>query len=240
MKVFIDFSNVYHAKLSIYQQYNKLIKEEVAKAVESYIDNIVFEISKVYPIDDVILCLDSKSFRKNIYEDYKANREYGKDKISLLEYCANNNKFKTLKFDLLEADDILYLASTIYEKKCTVISSDSDMLQCKSLIYNHIKRKFVIQYSPLVEAAKKLLLGDNGDNYDKCVIKKAFGEHAVTRFIEDNFIKNIDKCMLMANTILIIDNEKLIRNYELGVYSMDTYNKYVLDINNIISTIKSI
>lgn len=125
------------------------------------------------------VCFDSKggtSFRKELNPDYKANRSYDPEKISILESVKDifeSSGFYNMTLDSCEADDAIYaLCKTLKEYSSDnvnyVVSRDQDMIQIAQAGYaDHIwdpskkKDMDIPEYSII---AMKALTGDSSDN----------------------------------------------------------------------------
>ena len=123
--------------------------------------------------DIIIIAIDSRSWRKDVDVQYKANRkekreesdidwehwfkEYGK----LRENIAQNTPFHVLQADKMEADDIIAVACRHYkERECIIISTDSDYEQLCCLpnvkCFSSKSKKFKEVKNPYKLLAKKI------------------------------------------------------------------------------------
>jgi len=132
----------------------------------------------------IVICCDSKSWRRDVYPEYKANRVTGREKDkhdwlaifdlidSTLNDIRNNFPYAVIKIDKAEADDIIG-ALTIHKsipligEDVVIISADKDFIQLQ-------KHGHVIQWSPMFNKIVKdnnpikylfehLCKGDSGD-----------------------------------------------------------------------------
>ena len=132
----------------------------------------------------IVICCDSRSWRKDVYPEYKANRKTGREKdkhdwaaiFDLIDSTLNdlreNFPYAVIKIDNAEADDIIG-ALTVHKsipligEDVVIISADKDFIQLQ-------KHGHVIQWSPLFNKMVKdpnptkylfehLLKGDSGD-----------------------------------------------------------------------------
>lgn len=99
---------------------------------------MLFKAIKEINPQETIIALDSpqKSFRKEMYEDYKANRQETpedlKEQIVAIVEMINNCGVPSLEYPGLEADDIIsYLSQTFSkeESQIYILSSDKDLAQ---------------------------------------------------------------------------------------------------------------
>jgi|TARA_B110000438_G_scaffold12091_1_gene11833 5'-3' exonuclease len=132
----------------------------------------------------IVICCDSRSWRKDVYPEYKANRKTGREKdkhdwaaifdliASTLDDLRENFPYPVIKIENAEADDIIgaltvHKACPMVGEDVVIISADKDFIQLQ-------KHGHVIQWSPLFNKMVKddnptkylfehLLKGDTGD-----------------------------------------------------------------------------
>ena len=139
--------------------------------------------------DTVILCIDDKSWRKNYYAPYKAQRKEAREKhiIDWDEHFSNVNRvnqqidyatpFHVLRVPGCEADDIFSVASRVFKDREVIICSiDSDLHQLAyypnvkifNLNFKTPKGKGgyikITKEEALKLLAKKCRVGDKSDN----------------------------------------------------------------------------
>lgn len=158
--------------------------------------------------DQIILCCDSRSWRKDFYSEYKANREYDENIREMFEEV---NKFIDelkevfpyiiLRVNGAEADDIIAILtfSNNYENdNIYIISSDKDFVQL--FRYN----KNIILYNPIREELREpdkykdyyiyhILKGDSGDNVPSVVNKISYSGNFVSFLKKQPEFKNFIK-----------------------------------------------
>lgn len=129
--------------------------------------------------ENIYICLDDRSWRKDAYKGYKAHRAAGREKSEidfsgfykcidlLLEFFALT-KINTIKASTAEADDILYVLSEEFSKssKVIVVTSDKDLKQILRFqgvdMFDPIQREMVKNWNPKM-LLSHILLGDAGD-----------------------------------------------------------------------------
>lgn len=129
--------------------------------------------------NNIVVCWEgerSLDWRREIYPDYKRNRDEKKAEddykilistIPVIQDALSGFPVKQLSVKGAEADDVIFVLSTFYKKGHTIISTDKDLTQILAInpnvtIYNPIK-KTVAKYHPyLVE--EKAIVGDKSDN----------------------------------------------------------------------------
>lgn len=182
--VLLDSTNVYFISFNVAK---RLVLEEKGREFQEedipFFFHILFnKLNKIFTTyGKIVICNEgvrSLEWRRNIYPEYKRNRDASKkeDTYKVFKSCLNKideiMKFLPIKFmkvDEAEADDVIFaLASKYHDKEETlVISSDGDLAQIRLFyptvkIYNPIKALFVEPHKYLVES--KAIVGDASDN----------------------------------------------------------------------------
>ena len=140
---------------------------------------------------DLVICCDSKrSWRKDIFPFYKANRKTNRQKDdidwngifevinSLTDDLVKQFPYAVIRVDQAEADDIIGTLSKNYyrDQKIMIVSSDKDFLQLQKY-FN------VDQYSP---TQKKLLQSKDPNGYLREHIMKGDRGDGVPNFLSDD------------------------------------------------------
>ena len=140
---------------------------------------------------ELVICCDSKrSWRKDVFPFYKANRKTNRQKDdidwsgifevinSLTDDLVNHFPYSVIQVDQAEADDIIgTLVKNYYRQgKIMIVSSDKDFLQLQKY-YN------VYQYSPI---QKKNLEISNPNEYIKEHIMKGDRGDGIPNFLSDD------------------------------------------------------
>ena len=140
---------------------------------------------------DLVICCDSKrSWRKDIFPFYKANRKSNRQKDdinwngifevinSLTDDLVKQFPYAVIRVDQAEADDIIGTLSKNYyrDQKIMIVSSDKDFLQLQKY-FN------VDQYSP---TQKKLLQSKDPNGYLREHIMKGDRGDGVPNFLSDD------------------------------------------------------
>jgi hypothetical protein len=200
MKVIVDISQLLHS--SFKGQYEKVINQDkgslqdLGELCKEMILNVIFYKMSDFGIkmSDVIIAVDSRSWRKNSFPYYKVKREIDR-KNSEIDHNAMYEFFNEFINDLdsvfpfivvktygAEADDIIgVLSKTLSKKeKVIVISRDKDFKQLISRnvkIFDPYSDKFMDDgevkgiYFPIITESDAnkyrllhLLIGDDGDS----------------------------------------------------------------------------
>ena len=131
---------------------------------------------------DLVICCDSKkSWRKDIFPFYKANRKStrAKDDIdwngifevinSITQDLKSKFPYAVISVDQAEADDIIgVLAKNYYRnEKIMIVSSDKDFLQLQKYYsveqYSPTQKKLLQSSSPYQYLKEHIMKGDRGD-----------------------------------------------------------------------------
>jgi len=180
-------------------------------------------------------CSRKDIWRKHFYEEYKSNRDeiYGSDssKIfkggpffkftydTIIPNLISQFGCKQIKYNNLEADDIIYLLKThitrLYpEKHIIIVASDHDLLQLidsKTTIID-LKNKIINKKScgnPLIDLELKILCGDKSDNiagcFDKCGTKTGMKLCQDRLLLKKKFKQNQGSLDIYARNKILID-----------------------------------
>ena len=195
----------------------------------------------------VIFDSGSKTFRNDIYPEYKANRPPCPEDLipqfSIVRESAEALNISILEKIGFEADDII---ATIAKKSAkegfevVIVSSDKDLMQLidenikmfdamknKMVSFNEVQEKFSVEPSKVLEVLS--LIGDSSDNVPGV---RGIGPKTASELINqfenlENLYENLDKikqekrrAMLEENKSNAFLSKKLIRldeNVELGI-----------------------
>ncbi len=176
----------YRAHYAFFKNPLKNQKGQVTSVVYAFL-NILFRLFKERDFTKIICTLDSKgpSFRKKLYNDYKANRppmpDDLKEQIDIIKKILSYLGIPTVAKTSYEADDIIasYALSAPKSDQIAIFSSDKDLLQLvndhvtvltndrKTNLFLELNRDKVIEkmkVAPGQIADYLALLGDTADN----------------------------------------------------------------------------
>ena len=195
--ILIDLNQVCIA--NILQEIKQLKKIEPLLVKHMILSTLLFYRRKFRDqYGDLVICCDSKkSWRKDIFPFYKANRKStrAKDDIdwngifevinSITQDLKSKFPYAVISVDQAEADDIIGVLSKNYyrDEKIMIVSSDKDFLQLQKY-YN------VEQYSP---TQKKLLQSNSPYQYLKEHIMKGDRGDGIPNFLSDDDTYVTDK-----------------------------------------------
>jgi 5'-3' exonuclease len=185
MKILVDHMNFIF--ISFHMAKTELISrgiEEFTEKEVGFFYHVLFnkynQLFKTY--GQSIICHEGKGsldWRREIFPDYKRNRDAGKQEESYLVLKSTFNKIeevlnsypcKQIKVDKAEGDDVIYALAKLYGEQgeeVVVISTDGDLAQILDIsdtisIYNPIKKTFAQKKPNIVK--QKAIVGDPSDN----------------------------------------------------------------------------
>jgi len=179
--ILIDLNQVCIA--NILQEIKQLKKIEPLLVKHMILSTLLFYRRKFRDqYGDLVICCDSKrSWRKDIFPFYKANRKStrAKDDIdwngifevinSITEDLKSKFPYAVISVDQAEADDIIgVLAKNYYRnEKVMIVSSDKDFLQLQKYYsveqYSPTQKKLLQSSSPYQYLKEHIMKGDRGD-----------------------------------------------------------------------------
>ena len=197
-----------------------------------------------HPLTHIAAIFDAsgKSFRNEIYKEYKAHRPPAPEDLvpqfPLVRQAAKAFGLPVIEMDGLEADDIIASYATQAEKagaKTTIISSDKDLMQLISkntLMLDTMKDKIIdiagvkekFGVAPDRVTHIQALIGDSSDNVPGA---PGIGIKSALKLLEahgdlETLLKESDKIENKRWRSIITDNEKIIRmSYELVCLKTD-------------------
>ncbi len=135
------------------------------------VPNVISAWAREASCSEIIICKGTKSFRHDIYPEYKANRtDKPKPKfLQVVREVINDLDWPSKQVDKLEADDVQGILATSKPSEYIIINNDKDMLTIGGvMVYNPDKMDFP-EYTPHETAEYNLwmqiLTGDTTDNY---------------------------------------------------------------------------
>ena len=154
--------------------------EEFIKCFLKHLNTDLNKILKFWKtnIDNIIFCSDCQRnniWRNDIYKDYKSNRtqnqSFNSSIFNVFFDYIDKLGIKKVKFERLEADDIIYLLQNKLKLtyKIVIITNDNDYLQLASDNINIINMQFKditnrCTKNPRMDLLYKAIYGDRSDN----------------------------------------------------------------------------
>jgi 5'-3' exonuclease len=144
----------------------------------------VKETFSLHDNEEMVLCLDSGSWRKDYYPQYKANRKATREVSQInweqfykilnetLEVVTQHFPLKVLKYEKAEGDDVMAVLAKHFhnQERILLITEDKDARQLLEYpnvqVYRPIRREFVnLTKDELIQwRIEHILLGDTSDN----------------------------------------------------------------------------
>jgi len=219
---FIEFEDNVRRKMMLIDGHNLAYRNVFSSIYKDITDNGVFDywrhlmfqsifyLTKRFNPDQIVFAFDDKrSWRYDIYPEYKAHRKLNRIKnileheifIEKLEEFISDLKLNfsnmyVIKIKGAEADDTIALLSReLVDDDITIISTDSDLNQLLNKNvkqYDPIKQIFIENINKNANLQIKIIGGDRNDNIHG--INKGIGKVRAGKILEerlDNYINNL-------------------------------------------------
>ena len=192
--------------------------------------NFIANIGKDFTTDYLVFALDSEgdSFRKKIFNEYKANRKPApielKQQLPVVIDLIEKMRFSAVFKDGCEADDIIASLAIKAKQKgylVQIVSHDKDLYQLMQeniIFFDPIKKVFIDEYSVIEKYGVKpqnfidfqALLGDSIDNIPGV---KGIGQKSACKLINEfktiqNLYDNIEKVENKRWQKLLLENKQ--------------------------------
>lgn len=188
LNLIIDTNHLFHKTIHISKTYSKSkkpflsSKNEKEQFIRKVATDLVHDIKTFSGYNKIVFCVDSKSWRKKIYSEYKGNRTRNNEEIDWTVFNECIQEFTDIVkskgcivscIDDAEADDLIFLWSRYFLKQkenSVVISADRDLTQ----LVDYNQDNFVIVYN-------------NNSTSNKLISKNGF-----SNFLKSNLKSNLD------------------------------------------------
>ncbi len=186
MAQLVDFSQIVIGSYMMASKFSSAdmntVRPAVLNTLRLYRTKFVSEFGEL-----VLCCDDRKSWRKELFPNYKASRKKTRSAASIdwdnLYECLNQLKeelsewfpYKVLQVEKAEADDIIAILVGLANERTLILSSDKDFIQL-----HHFN---VRQYSPI---QKKFVVGDAKWSLHEKIIKGDVGDGVPNIMSDDN------------------------------------------------------
>jgi DNA polymerase-1 len=194
--------------------------------------NLIDGLKRDYNSDYIVFALDTKekSFRDEIYPNYKANRaDTPKDLIKQLPIAIEwieRMGFANISKDGYEADDVIATLTTSAKKKgikVRIVSHDKDLYQMiddgKVIMYDSVKKKEIDRQGCIDKFGVQpedftnfqAIVGDSSDNI---IGVKGIGQKGASKLINEfhtleNIYNNIDRCGTPRTQKLLLESRDM-------------------------------
>ena len=186
MAQLVDFSQIVIGSFMMASKFSDADIDTVRPAVLNTLR--IYRTKFVSEFGELILCCDDrKTWRKDIFPNYKASRKKTRAATSIdwekLYECLNQLKeeliewfpYKLIQVEKAEADDVIAILVELINERSLILSSDKDFVQL---------HKFnVRQYSPI---QKKFVEGDAKWSLHEKIIKGDVGDGVPNIMSDDN------------------------------------------------------
>ena len=186
MAQLVDFSQIVIGSYMMAAKFSDVSIDTVRPAVLNALR--IYRTKFVGEYGELILCCDDrKTWRKDIFPNYKASRKKSRAATSIdwenLYVCLNQLKeeltewfpYKLIQVENAEADDIIAVLVRLANERTLILSSDKDFVQLHA--FN------VRQYSPM---QKKFVEGDAKWSLHEKIIKGDVGDGVPNIMSDDN------------------------------------------------------
>ena len=176
MAQLVDFSQIVIGSYMMAAKFSDASIDTVRPAVLNALR--IYRTKFVGEYGELILCCDDrKTWRKDIFPNYKASRKKSRAATSIdwenLYVCLNQLKeeltewfpYKLIQVENAEADDIIAVLVRLANERTLILSSDKDFVQLHAFNvrqYSPIQKKFV-EGDAKWSLHEKLIKGDVGD-----------------------------------------------------------------------------
>ncbi len=176
MAQLVDFSQIVIGSYMMASKFSSTDMDTIRPAVLNTLR--LYRTKFVSEFGELILCCDDrKSWRKELFPNYKASRKKTRSAASIdwenLYECLNQLKeelsewfpYKVLQAEKAEADDIIAVLVELVNDRTLILSSDKDFIQLHRFNvrqYSPIQKKF-IEGKPMEALHEKIIKGDVGD-----------------------------------------------------------------------------
>ena len=215
--------------------------------------NLIDGLKRDHATDYIVFALDSKgkTFRNDIYPDYKANRSTPpEDLVKQLPIAIDwirEMGFANISKDGYEADDVIATVTEFAKKhmlKVRIVSHDKDLYQMiddgKVIIYDGVKKREIDEQGCIDKFGVKpkdfvnfqAILGDSSDNVPGV---KGIGQKGASKLINEfhtleNIYNNIEKCGTpRIQKLLLESKEKAFLSRDLVRMRTDIFKDFDLD-----------
>ena len=176
MAQLVDFSQIVIGSYMMASKFSDanidVVRPAVLNTLRLYRTKFVSEFGEL-----ILCCDDRKTWRKEIFPNYKASRKKTRAATSIdwenLYECLNQLKeeltewfpYKLIQVEKAEADDVIAILVELINERCVILSSDKDFVQLHKFNirqYSPIQKKF-LEGDPKWSLHEKIVKGDVGD-----------------------------------------------------------------------------
>lgn len=258
----IDFSGLLHSSYHAQVRFDRSLSSDFERyAMWRYLlINMILKQKNKHQPDEVVLCIDRKSWRRDYFKYYKAGRvlarrkqddfnyeEFKKTSNEFIEEMRENFPFKIIESDRAEGDDcIAVLAHELSKEKrpVVVISRDKDFKQLLKLdgvtMYDPMANKFVEESDPNMYLLEHILRGDSSDSIpnmfsdDDVFVNEGKRQKPITKkLIAELFELGMDKFVVKNGLVDKYDRNRKLVELSDETIPTDVWNDIVYKYRNI-------
>jgi len=182
--IILDFSGLFWASYFVYKKHIDKSDDSVNFLVFLVLNNIISVRNKFPNYKNVVIAIDSGSWRKDVFKYYKAQRRLKRSEKpeefqllyerldNIIEELKANLPFKFISVKKAEADDVIgvlteYLINEKGFENILIISRDRDFKQLLKFeqvkLYDPIDNKMIEEDNPELYLINHIINGDKGD-----------------------------------------------------------------------------
>ncbi len=180
--VIVDLSNTLHSTFHAQVRFDKTLQDDNQKYDfwRFLILNQLKYINQKFKPDEIVLAIDSTSWRKKEYKYYKANRVLAREKQKdfnaeefysitdqFIQELTDNFPYKVIKVSGAEADDIIGTLANKLSQQIIIVSRDKDFKQLLKKpnvkLFDPILKEFKEEKDPYNFLIDHILRGDSSD-----------------------------------------------------------------------------
>ena len=204
----------------------------------------------------MVICIDNSDggyWRKDVYNDYKANRKVGREKSDinytevfveideLIEQLKQNIPWKVIDVPRAEADDIMLILAREFNKYEPILihSPDKDMIQAQRgndtvEQFSPMTRKWLLPENKYTDmnhwVQEHVCLGDTSDNVPKIVDHTEFSDSFIKYLITESYENILSPLEFKHSNIDIETKKQLLINFDEWKFNRKGENLGIKDI----------
>ena len=255
----VDFSNILHSSYHGQVRFDKSLKTSKDKyqVWRYFLLNSLLSLKNKFQPDEIVLALDSNSWRKKAFKYYKANRVLARAKQTdfnfkeflevsniFIEEIWENLPYKMIKVDNAEADDIVaVLVQHLQKRMITVVSRDKDFQQLlrspNIKLYDPISKVFKGNADPYAYLLDHVIRGDASDGIpnmlsdDNVFVDSNKRQKKITKkVLNEIYDLGIDEYVIQKGLIKNYERNKLLVELSKDTIPKDIWTETVYQYNN--------
>jgi hypothetical protein len=229
----IDLSNLLHSTYHAQVRFDKSLKNDNDKYAmwRFLLLNSILNVKNKLQPQEIVLAVDSSSWRKEFFKYYKARRilkrkeqtdfnyeEFFEISNGFIEEITEVFPYKVIKVERAEADDIIgVLAHLLSDKQVTIVSRDKDFKQLlrnpNIKLYDPIDKNYKTVECAYAYLLDHILRGDSGDDVPNMLSD------------DNTFVDSTKRQTKITKKVLAEVNEKGLELFAIDRNVMDNYER---------------